>query len=363
LAAPVDFPLEDAPVLWLWISLGVLAVAVVLPVALMTIYYFQVKRRYLHFIVRIFQEKPLFIIPRGQPVPDAEEVTLQTSEGLTLRGCYLRTPAARRRGVILFGLEYGSNRWACVPYTDFLREAGFDIFAFEPRGQGESDRQPGYEPLQWVTEYELRDFQTALAYLKQRADADGRGIGFFGISKGGGAGLLAGAYEPFVRCFVTDGIFGTHTTMLPYMRKWVSIYSNRKWIQKVLPDWMYGVFARACLRRVRRETGMRFPHLEYAMPHLAPRPLLMIHGGADTYIKPEMSRVLFDLAGEPRQFWLVEGAKHNQALQVANGEYRRRVLAFFEEHLAQAGLPTQDAPPGPAAQPVVEPRSELMART
>jgi pimeloyl-ACP methyl ester carboxylesterase len=122
--------------------------------------------------------------------------------------------------------------------------------------------------------------------------------------------------------------------MLPYMRKWVSIYSNRKWIQVLLPDWMYGVFARACLRRVRRERGMRFPHLEYAIPLLAPRPLLMIHGGADTYIKPEMAQSLFDLAGEPRELWLVEGAKHNQALQVANGEYQRRLLSFFERHLA-----------------------------
>jgi pimeloyl-ACP methyl ester carboxylesterase len=299
-------------------------------------------------IARIFQEKPLFVIPRGQPIADAEDIRLTTPEGLTLRGCYLRHTAARRHGAILFGLEYGSNRWACEPYCQFLREAGFDIFTFEPRGQGESDPHPGYEPLQWVTEFEVRDFQTALAYLNARPDADPHGLGFFGISKGGSAGIVAAAKDPSVRCFVTDGMFGTHSTMVPYMRKWVSIYSGQRWLLRIMPTALYGFIARATLRRVRREKGLRFPHVEHAMPQLAPRPLLMIHGAGDTYIKPEMAQTLFDMAGQPRQLWIVEGAKHNQALQVANGEYQRRVLTFFQTHLGEGegeGTPvTQPAP-------------------
>ncbi len=60
----------------------------------------------------------------------------------------------------------------------------------------------------------------------------------------------------------------------------------------------------------------------------------MIHGESDTYIKPAMARALFEIAREPKELWLVPGAKHNQALQVAGDEYRRRVLEFFEKHLA-----------------------------
>src|SRR4051812_35255396 len=85
---------------------------------------------YLDYLVRIFQERPLFIVPRGQPVPGAEDVRLPTSHGLTLRGCYLKT-SRPRQGVILFGLEFGSNRWACVPYCQHLVDAGYDVFAFE----------------------------------------------------------------------------------------------------------------------------------------------------------------------------------------------------------------------------------------
>jgi pimeloyl-ACP methyl ester carboxylesterase len=307
-------------------------------------------------MVRIFQEKPLFVIPRGQPIDEVEDLCLTSADGLTLRACYLRTAAERRLGVIWFGLEYGSNRWACVPYCQFLLDAGYDVFACEPRGQGDSDHQPGYEPLQWVTNLEVRDAATALAHLKSRPDADQRGVGFFGISKGGSAGIIAAATDPFVRCFVTDGIFGTHSTIIPYMRKWITIYSDRRWLLRVIPEAMYSAFARAILRRVRREKGLRFPHLEFAMPLLAPRPLLMIHGSNDTYIKPEMAQRLYDLARKPRELWIVAGAKHNQAMQVANGEYQRRVLTFFGTHLGAVApaqpydnlsTPQRHPPPSP----------------
>ena len=69
-------------------------------------------------------------------------------------GCYLKGEGPRR-GVILFGLEFGSNRWSCRPYCEHLLAAGYDVFAFETRGQGDSDCPPGYEPLQWVTDFEV----------------------------------------------------------------------------------------------------------------------------------------------------------------------------------------------------------------
>jgi fermentation-respiration switch protein FrsA (DUF1100 family) len=321
-------------VFWFWLVLIALAGIVALLALTVLGWTLYLRRRYLDHVVRIFQEKPLFIIPRGQPVEDAEDVRLTTAGGLPLHGIYLKARTPRRQGVILFGLEFGSNRWSCVPYCDFLLAEGFDVFTFEFRGQGESPAQPGYEPLQWVTDYEIADMRAALAYLKTRPDADPRGVGFFGISKGGGAGLIAAATDSYVRCFVTDGIFATHTTMVPYMQKWITIYSSRYWLQRLLPTWYYGIFARWALRRIRRQRNCRFPHLEHFLQRLAPRPLLMIHGGADTYIKPAMAQALFELVEPPKEFWLVEGAKHNQALQLAGDEYRKRVREFFLKHLA-----------------------------
>jgi dipeptidyl aminopeptidase/acylaminoacyl peptidase len=298
-----------------------------------------IRVRYLHFLIRIFQEKPLFIIPRGQALPEAEQVRFPTSDGLMLSGCYLRAPAPRR-GVILFGLEFGSNCWACRSYCEHLVEKGFDVFAFESRNQGSSDAMPGYEPLQWVTTYEVCDVEAALAYLKSRPDADPLGIGFFGISKGAGAGLFVAARDSYIRCCVTDGVFATYTTLVPYMKQWFRIYNNRYAIQGLIPLWFYGLIGLAGIRRTERERRCRFPHLERYLPLLAPRPLLMIHGQADTYIKAEMTGRLFEIVREPKELWLVEDAKHNQALQVAGEEYRQRVLFFFEMHLGEKSVTT-----------------------
>jgi alpha-beta hydrolase superfamily lysophospholipase len=322
---------ENAPVIWIWIGVAALGV----PAAILLALHAHVVRRYLPFIERIFQEKPLFILPFGQPVPGAEDVTLTTPDGVRLRGCYLRTEAPRK-GVILFGLEFGSNRWACVPYCEFLREQGYDVFALEARGQGDSPAPPGYEPLQWVTEFEVTDLRTALDYLKSRPDRHPLGVGLFGLSKGGSAGLLVAAGDDFVRCCVTDGAFATWTTVMPYVQQWIYIYIRYRAVANALPRWYLHLLARKAIRRVEAKRGCRYPWLERALPRVAPRPLLMIHGGADTYIKPEMARALFARAGEPKTFWLVEGAKHNQAMNAANGEYRRRVLAFFDAHLADA---------------------------
>ncbi|MBY0526299.1 MAG: prolyl oligopeptidase family serine peptidase [Gemmataceae bacterium] len=333
-----------------WLLIG-LALLVSVPAAvtlwLIGLHYY-ICWRYLHLVLRIFQEKPLFIIPRGQPVPSAEDITFPTTNGLNLRGCYLHCTQPRR-GVILFGLEFGSNRWSSVPYCERLLEAGYDVFAFEPRNQGESDAQPGYDPLQWVTDYEVQDVQAALVYLKGRPDVDPRGVGFFGISKGGCAGLIAAATDPFVRCFLTDGIFGTYTTLVPYMRKWYSIYNSHYIMQGLIPLWYYGLIGMEALRRIAKARNCRFPHLEKAIGKLSPRPLFMIHGGGDTYIKPDMAKMVFESARDPKQFWLVDGAKHNQALHLVHDEYQRRVLEFFNEHLADKS----------AAEPAAQPSPEL----
>lgn len=189
-----------------WTTTGIVLILwpFVAAVLLLTGLYVWLVYRYIDNLLRIFAEKPIFVIPRGQKPAAAEEIDLRTPDGLMLKAAYLKTPKSRR-GVIVFGLEFGSNRWSCVPYCEHLLDAGYDIFTYEPRNQGDSESEPGYEPLQWVTDREVIDCRTALAYIKNRPDADPRGVGLFGISKGGGAGIVVAADDPYIRCVLTDG--------------------------------------------------------------------------------------------------------------------------------------------------------------
>lgn len=343
-------------IFWFWVGLSVIAVppfAYGLALAAMFLY---VRWKYLDYIVRIFQEKPLFIIPRGTPIEGAEDVTLTSHDGLALKGSYIpQTSDGPRKGVILFGLEYGSNRWSCRHYCERLIADGFDVFALEPRNQGESDKDPNYEPLQWVTDKDLADMKTAVNYLLNRPDADPHGIGLFGISKGGSTGILAALREPKVRCAVTDGAYATYTTVLPYVRKWIRIYSDAHRLQKALPRWFFGQVGLAGVRKVARNRGVTYPSVEKGVRRFR-RPLLMIHGEADSYIQPAMAQVLFSAADEPKELWLVPKAKHNQALQVAGEEYHAKLVAFFEKHLAAAEGAKADLPPDSVDEWALEPR-------
>lgn len=324
-----------APMLWILAGIVVACTPLLTLAGLLTWLHIYLRVKYLDNVTRIFNEKPLFIIPRGQPESDAEDLAISTPDGLKLRGCYLKARSSPRKGVILFGLEFGSNRWAAVPACADLRTAGFDVFTYEPRNQAESDRQEGFEPLQWVTDREVADCRSAIGYLKSRPDADPRGIGLYGFSKGANAGLIVAAEEPWIRCAATDGAFATYTVMVPYMRYWFSIYNPHYVLHGLLNAWYYGLIATAAVRKIERERGLKYPDVEPALKRFR-RPLLMIHGGGDTYIKGDMAKALFAYARQPKELWIVPDAKHNQAPVVAPDEYRRKLLEFFERNLASA---------------------------
>jgi fermentation-respiration switch protein FrsA (DUF1100 family) len=59
-------------------------------------------------------------------------------------------------------------------------------------------------------------------------------------------------------------------------------------------------------------------------------PVLFIHGDRDRVIPIALGRDLFAAAREPKSFWTVAGADHNDILDVAGPEYGRRLAAFYD---------------------------------
>ena len=58
-------------------------------------------------------------------------------------------------------------------------------------------------------------------------------------------------------------------------------------------------------------------------------PLLVIHGECDEVIGFDLGRKLFAAAREPKQFWAVPGASHEDIIETAGEQYRRRLDAFY----------------------------------
>ncbi|HEY2155363.1 MAG TPA: alpha/beta fold hydrolase [Isosphaeraceae bacterium] len=346
----------------LWIGLA----AAGLSLAAVCLFLLYVYVRYAPIILRIFEEKPLFFPLRSAPTGDGEDVRFATADGLTLAGTYFKTNAGRRLGVVVFCHEYLGDRWSVIPYVGHLRDLGFDLFSFDFRNHGQSDLEPAYEPLQWLTQHELADLRAALKYVRSRPDADLAGVGLFGVSRGGCASLCVGGKDPGVWGVTTDGAFPTRGTMLAYILRWAEIYVGSKTFWRNVPIQAYHFLAWSSRKRVQRKLNCRFPDVERGTARLAPRPLFMIHGEKDSYIGPDIARGLFAAAGEPKELWIVPKAKHNRCREVAGAEYSERVAAFFLANAPRVSKPvdrTAERKPrevaaagvAPTAIPAIEP--------
>lgn len=327
---------------WITLTLIIAGSGVLLGIIGLVVFFFSCKRCYLPIVLRIFEEKPFFKATQSFPDADAEEFTVETTDGLTLAACLVRSQSAEKKGLVLFAPEYGGTRWSCVHYAGHLLEAGYDLFAFDFRNQGDSDHLEGYQPLQWVTQHEVTDIRSVLNFLKDAPFCPTEGIGFYGVSRGASAGVVACSGDPFVKCFVTDGAFGTVATMIRFMIKWVSIYNHNFNIQKIVPKWGYGLLALSALNEVHRRRQLAFPSVRNALRRLSAQKqrLYMIHGKADSYIRPEIALDLFKAAPRNlRQLWMVEGARHNQGIEVAEDEYKLYTASFFSEHLVTEPVP------------------------
>jgi fermentation-respiration switch protein FrsA (DUF1100 family) len=58
-------------------------------------------------------------------------------------------------------------------------------------------------------------------------------------------------------------------------------------------------------------------------------PLLIIHGDRDGIIPVRLAQDLFAAANQPKSFWLVPGAGHNDIWQVAGASYPERLRSFY----------------------------------
>lgn len=310
--------------------------------------------RYAPVIGRIFEERPLFLPLRVAAEPGGDEVRFRTADGLELGGSYFRATTSTRVGVLVFCHEYLSDRWSFQPYANALRALGFDVFTFDFRNHGLSDSDGLYKPLQWATDHEIRDLRAALDYLRSRPDRDAAGFGLFGVSRGGSTALLVAARDQSVWGVVTDGAFPTRGTMLAYMLRWAEIYVSNSYFWKGMPLCVFRFLSWTARVRSERRLNCRFPDVERAVARLAPRPWLMIHGGKDAYIGPDIARALFAEARAPKELWLVPKAKHNRCREVAPDEYATRVRDFFARSaprrpLAETAPRINDAQPNPTA--------------
>lgn len=241
----------------------------------------------------------------------AEEIAIKSASGVVLRGRFFE---GSNRDLIILVSGYGDTQQQMLPYAEFLHRAGFDTLTYNARARATSGGE--YVTLGVL---EQVDLESVVQYATHRADVDANRMGALGISMGGATAILTAARDQRIRAVVDDSGFSDapsaiaagfehfiHLPAIPFAPVAVWIASHRAGIDVngVRPDDVIG--------------------------EISPRPILIIHGLADYVVPVANSERNFKAAREPKELWLVPGAKHGGAHTVAKAEYEKKVIDFFE---------------------------------
>ena len=182
-----------------------------------------------------------------------------------------------------------------VRYVAWLAERGFDVLVFDYRGYGASDGEPTRSGV-------VRDAVAAIDFALAREPE--RTV-VFGHSLGGAIALSAVARRPAVRAVVAENTFPSYREVASATVPWLS------W----LVPWLVS----------EGEDPVE------ALPHIPPRPLLVIHGTADRIVPYELGASLFEAALEPKRLHRVEGADHFTPWVYEGEAFEAMLTEFFDE--------------------------------
>jgi alpha-beta hydrolase superfamily lysophospholipase len=192
---------------------------------------------------------------------------------------------------------------------------GYRCVAFDHRAHGQSDGRRtsfGY--------YESQDAVACLRYVRQRWP--GQRLAALGISMGAAALCFAAAEAAACDALILESLYTDIQ----------SAFSNR--IGAGYPPW-FRRLSRGVQWITERRLHLRMENVA-PIEHiagLAPAPVLILTGTADSHATPEDARRLYDRLRGPRELWLVPEAAHRDVCQMGGVSYQERVLAFLDRWL------------------------------
>lgn len=290
-------------------------------------------RRYsMYKIADIFENVPPFNVVAESQTPSARLLSVTTCDGIRLSGSLHWPEQATPYGLVLFFHELSGNHWMSRRYCEALLNDGFAILAFDFRNQGQSEAVAGYQPIHWITEYELNDIAGVMEYVESDPELSTMPLLAYGVSRGGVAALLAGSRYPRIRAVVADSAFGTMPMARHFVERFVR-YVIPSWVYAALPEWHIRLALKQGLQVSETRRDCRYVHLENESSGLAETPVLLIAGKRDSYVTPHVAQQLQDLIGPTAELWLVDHAKHNLARSAATEEYDRRIVNHAHQAL------------------------------
>ncbi|MCJ7718275.1 MAG: alpha/beta hydrolase [Anaerolineales bacterium] len=246
-----------------------------------------------------------------------EVVSVTTEDGLKLYGWYI---PGENGGTVM--IQHGSpgGRQDGLYEADILNEAGYGVLLGSFRAHDECEGE-----LISFGFHEQKDIAAWHQYLLSRDDLDPDRIGLFGESMGGGTSILYTAENPSIRALATGSGFAlTREVVILFLQ-----------FETDLPPALIPLLSRFIVFWAERGADFQAESLdtEAVISQISPVPILIIHGGEDDKIGPEVGKQLFAAAAEPKELTWFEKAGHVNFEDFYPEEYNRALINFFDQHL------------------------------
>lgn len=228
-----------------------------------------------------------------------EDVFFSASDGVKLHGWWIPASGSPQgRATVLWTHGNAGNISHRLHNARLLHEAiGVNLFLFDYREYGQSQGRVSEEGT-------YADAEGALAYLLNRPDVEEEKMVYFGRSIGSAVAVeLAGRRAPAALILES-------------------------------PMTSIGAVARAIMPWLPVAALLATKYDSLAKIASIGAPLLVLHGTADEIVPFALGQELFEAANDPKRFYPIKGAHHNDTYLVGGDDYFSAWAAF----LAEAGL-------------------------
>jgi fermentation-respiration switch protein FrsA (DUF1100 family) len=221
-----------------------------------------------------------------------QDVYFKASDGVRLHGWFF--PLQKKAPVILFFHGNAGNISHRLDNVRHLVQHGFQVFIFDYRGYGKSSGRPSEKGI-------YKDGLAGYDHLTKELGIGSDHIILFGRSLGAAVAIET-AGKRAARSIIIESAF----TSTKHMARAMILFLV---LSPFLPP-HYNNLA-------------KIPRLEI--------PKLIIHGDADEIVPFAMGKELFRVSREPKFFYPIRGAGHNDTYVVGGERYFRTISKFIQD--------------------------------
>jgi alpha-beta hydrolase superfamily lysophospholipase len=256
---------------------------------------------------------------------DATTISLLSKDGISLKAWYV--PANDPRGVVvlLHGMD-GMDASSFLPQATYLHEAGYASIVLDMRAHGRS----GGNRIGFAFE-EPQDVNAALDWVASQNELENVPVALLCFSMGGATAIRTAAVRSDVNAVISvssfssiDKMLGQGMLLMGAPKEMIRIYTPFMRLGLLT---LYGVWP-----------ATASPEHDIAM--ISPRPVLLLHGSADSQIPVEQAYALKEAGGQNVELQIFEGADHlvfrGDGTGPEDADFRQALLNFLARSLPES---------------------------